>query len=286
MVLEILIGPRGAERNPWEMVFFGFLYASIAMFLSYWVFKEYTSLVMVFLTVLASLYLFQMTLKLEEKKDVNIAEETTLLKEHSKALFFLMFLFLGYTFAFSFWYTVLPDPLVNNMFNIQIETIQAVNTVSSVNTNAIQNASLFNIIFSNNIKVLLFCILFAFFYGAGALFILVWNASVVGTAMGSFVRTGLASAAQNIGLFNIAGYLQHYSLSLLRYLTHGSFEILAYFMAALGAGIISIAVVRHDFREGKFIHILFDSLDLIVISVLVLVLAALIEVYVTPLFFT
>ena len=286
MVLEILIGPRGAERRPWEMIFFGFLYASIAIFLARWVFQNNASLVMVFLTVIASLYLVQMTLKLEEKKDIKIKEERLLLKEHFKALAVFILLFLGYAFAFSFWYIVLPPNEVNTIFDVQIQTIQEVNRVSSVSANAVQNAALFNVIFTNNIKVLLFCILFAFFYGAGALFILVWNASVVGTAMGSFVRSGIASMAQQVGLWNVAAYFQHYSLSLVRYLTHGSFEILAYFMAALGAGIISIAVVRHDFREGKFMHILFDSIDLIVMSILVLVVAALVEVYITPLFFS
>jgi uncharacterized membrane protein SpoIIM required for sporulation len=44
-------------------------------------------------------------------------------------------------------------------------------------------------------------------------------------------------------------------------------------------------VVRHDFRDEKFTHIVMDSLDLIVVAVLALVVGAIIEVYITPAIF-
>ena len=190
MVLELLIGPRVAEQKPWQMIFFGMLYASIGLFLSLWVFPAYASIVMVFLTVLASLYLVQRALRLEEHKDMKIKEELLLLKEHGRALAFLMFMFIGFVLAFSLWYMVLPTDMVNQVFDVQIKTIQQINTISSVDASAVQQAGLFNKIFSNNIQVLLFSILFAFFYGAGAVFILVWNASVVpgGSACASVSR--------------------------------------------------------------------------------------------------
>lgn len=286
MVLEVIIGPKAAERNPWEMLFFGFVYASIALFLSLWIFEKQASMVMVFLTVLACLYLIQSTLKLEEKKDIKFKEELPLLKEHARALSFFMFLFFGFTIAFAFWYVVLPQETVAKVFDVQIETIQAVNTMtSSLNTHAVQSSSLLELIFLNNIKVLMFSILFAFFYGAGAIFILAWNASVVGVAIGEFARGSIATFAGSAGLFSAATYFSSFALGILRYMMHGSLEILAYFMAALGAGIISIAVARHDFAEDRFRKILLDSVDLFVIAVIVLLSAALVEVYVTPVFF-
>ena len=88
MVLESLVNPIKAERQPYEMFFIGLLYASIAIFLSIWIFKEYSSLVMVFLTVFAAVPLMYNTLKLEEKKDIEISGERKLLREHGKALKF------------------------------------------------------------------------------------------------------------------------------------------------------------------------------------------------------
>ena len=98
MVIESLVNPAKAEGRPWEMFFLGFLYASIAVFLSLWIFQDYSSLVMVFLTVFASVPVVYTLIAIEEKKDTSGRSERSLLKEHSKALAVLIFLFLGYTF--------------------------------------------------------------------------------------------------------------------------------------------------------------------------------------------
>lgn len=285
MVLEMLMSPKKAERKPWEMFFIGLFYASIAIFLSNWIFQKYASLVMVFLTVLAPLFLIQNTLMFEEEKDKEISSEIILLKEHGKALSYFMFLFMGFVIAYAFWYLVLPSHMVSNIFGVQIETIESINTLASAHLSWSGAPTLLSQIFLNNSKVLFFCLLFAFFYGAGAVFILAWNASVVGAAMGGFIRTGLATIARDVGFIGLSHYLSTFSLSLLRYFTHGLFEILAYFIAALGGGIISVAVARHDFGTEEFKHIAMDSLDLIVIAVFMLFFAALVEVYITPLLF-
>lgn len=286
-MIESIISPVNAENHPWKLFFIGFIYTSLALFLSLWIFKEYASLVAVFLTVLASMFLVHRTLKLEEQKDVDLKEETSMLREHAKALFFLIFLFLGFVVAFSFWYIVLPANTVQLAFDTQINTINAVNKVTGniISSSAISSASLFSKIFFNNFKVLFFCILLAFFYGAGVIFILVWNASVIGAAVGNFVRSGIAQMTSELGFASASHYFSIYSLGLLRYLTHGIFEILAYFTAALGAGIISIAVINHEYNSPKFIKIIKDSLSLFLLAVILLIIAALIEVYITPLMF-
>ena len=130
-----------------------------------------------------------------------------------------------------------------------------------------------------------FSFIFAFFYGAGAVFILAWNAAVVGTAIGSFARGAIASVANELGLVGVGGYLSAYSLGLMRYLTHGWLEILAYFTAALAGGIISLAIMRHGVGSPGFRRTLVDTLDLAAISIMMLVAAAGIEVYITPLLF-
>ena len=68
-------------------------------------------------------------------------------------------------------------------------------------------------------------------------------------------------------------------------MTHGVPEILAYFVAGLAGGIISVAVIRHDMKSSNFRKVLLDSIDLIFIAVFLLIIAALLEVFVTPLFF-
>ncbi len=282
MVLESLINPSKAEQTPSRLFFIGFFYSSIAMLLSMWVFKEYASLVMVFLTVFACVPLLVNTMRLEEQKDLEIEGEVTLLKEHSKAITFLMFLFFGMVAAFTLWYVAFPSSVTESLFGVQSEMISGLNQRLTGN---VTNISLFSHIFMNNVKVLIFCILFSFLYGAGAIFILTWNASVIGTAMGNFIKTHISTYAANVGLPGISTYFYASALGLLRYSIHGLPEILAYFIAGLAGGIISFAVVRHSFTTKAFEKILIDSSDLILLSVFILFIAAILEVYITPIFF-
>ena len=72
MVLESITNPFRAEKKPWTMFLIGALYASIALFLGNWIFKEYASLMMVFLTTMACIPLLYHTMKAEERKDTAI----------------------------------------------------------------------------------------------------------------------------------------------------------------------------------------------------------------------
>jgi len=75
------------------------------------------------------------------------------------------------------------------------------------------------------------------------------------------------------------------SLGILRYALHGIPEITAYFVAALAGGIFSAALVRGDLNGPKARRIFADCGDLLVIALVILLLAAAIEVFITPLFF-
>ena len=283
MVLESLLNPVKAERKPWEMFFIGFLYSSVAILLSMWIFRDQTSLVMVFLTVMACIPIVYNTMKLEEKKDMEIPKERALMKEHNKAIAFLMFLFFGITISFVAWYIFLPSNVIDYAFDKQIATIQAIN--NQVAGNAYQQFSAFSKIFFNNVKVLSFSILFAFIYGAGAIFILTWNASVIGAAIGNFIRSNLSGYAGLLGFDKFSSYFNVISIGLLRYVLHGIPEILAYFYGGLAGGIISVAVIKKHYKDEKFSHILFDVSELLVISLAFLLVAAFIEVYITPILF-
>jgi len=61
-------------------------------------------------------------------------------------------------------------------------------------------------------------------------------------------------------------FLGAFGISFLRYAIHGIPEILAYFTAGLAGGIISVAVIRHDFLTKKFKNIVIDSVDLTVLT--------------------
>ncbi len=272
MVFEFLVSTKNAERHPWEMFFIGMIYSSLGLFLSYWIFKDYSSIVMVFLTVLASIHIIHGAFSNEEERDKKEVNEMFLLKSHGRVLTYFIFLFLGFTLGFAIWNIVLPTGMSDILFAAQQGTIQSIN--AKFTGHAVSSAQAFTIIFLNNLRVLFFALLFSFFYGAGSIFILAWNASVIAAAIASFFRSLVHG-----------GILSAFSLAMLRYFTHGIPEVLAYFTAALAGGIISIAIIKHDYKSKRFKEILIDSVDLILLSVGILFVAAVIEVYVTPLLF-
>jgi uncharacterized membrane protein SpoIIM required for sporulation len=190
-----------------------------------------------------------------------------------------MWLFLGFVIAFSFWNIVLQDP---NLLNFQIQTYCQINSpgdasgcvekYSSGNFNitgkAINGLRLLSII-ENNVYVMIFTLVFSLIFGAGALFILVWNASVIAAAIGIFTKYRISEIP----------------LGIARYIIHGFPEITAYFITALAGGIFGIGLARYGIKNPNFLKIVENVIVLIFIALIVLVIAALLEVYITPMIF-
>ena len=282
MVLESLVNPELARRKPHDMFFFGVFTASIGLFLSYWVFRQFSSLIMVFLITLASVPFLYFTLKSEESIDLQFLDEKTILKKHSRVLYSLMLLFLGTTFSLSVWYVLLPTEMVTVLFSSQSQTIVEINNQI---TGGVASLGIVARIFLNNIRVLVFSVIFAFLYGVGALFILTWNATVIAAAIGNFVRRNVASSAGAVGLEKVSAYFSVFSFGILRYIIHGIPEILAYFVGGLAGGIISMAIINHDLFHAHREQIMYDAAELILIAVGLLFVASILEVYVTPILF-
>jgi uncharacterized membrane protein SpoIIM required for sporulation len=284
-MIEMIISPKRAEQKPWELFFIGLFYATVSLLLVSFVFgndsvlKEGSGLLIVIFTVICCLPFVYYLIKFEEGKDLEISRTGKLLKEHSKAIHALMWMFLGLVIAFAFWYLVLPNYTSTN-FNFQIKVFCAINSpanfeyciqqhgLSPITGNVTRGRLIMNI-FANNIYVLIFTILFSLAFGAGAIFVLVWNASVIAAAIGIFSKSSLINLP--LGVF--------------RYMIHGVPEISAYFIGALAGGIVSVAVIRRDLRGERIWKVLQDALLLIIIGIIILFLSALVEVYITPILF-
>ena len=285
-MLEMLINPRKAERRVWELFFVGAFYASLSILLVNWIFSQdavlsrYSGILVVTFTVMLSMPFVYYTIKLEEKKIGETSGTIALLKEHKKAIYAFLWLFLGFVIALSFWYTVLSS---TQSFRAQIETYCLINRpanfeacvnqydIKDVSTSVsfLSNTERLFLIFTNNIYVLIFTLIFSLIFGAGVIFVLAWNASVIAAAIGIFTKSELNALP----------------FALVRYMIHGIPEIASYFIVALAGGMISIAVIKHETGTDKFWDVLQDSLNLIIIAIIVLFAAALVEVFVTPLLF-
>jgi uncharacterized membrane protein SpoIIM required for sporulation len=116
-------------------------------------------------------------------------------------------------------------------------------------------------------------VLLSFLFGAGAVFILSWNATVVGVAMGLLVRKIQAEGA-SLPLALAKGL----PMSMSYYILHLIPEVVAYFLAAISGALISSAMTRYDGSSVKAKRLFIIAGTLIVISIFIIIMAALVEI--------
>jgi len=287
-MLESLINPKRVDKGPWKMFFVGLLYASLSLILVQAFFSgdavlsKFSGLMVVTFCVMFSLPFMYYIIKQEEREDEEMAGLFSVWKIHKDAVFALLWLFLGFVIAFSFWNLVLGNPL---LLNAQLETYCLINpgqgsleyciemnsmggSVSFPTGNSINSARFLSIL-ENNASVLIFTLIFSLIFGAGAIFVLAWNATVIASAIGIFTSYKIVQIP----------------LGLARYMIHGLPEIAAYFIAALAGGILGVGFIKNGVNSKKFMKVLENVIILLFISVIILILAAVVEVYLTPLLF-
>ncbi len=283
-MLESIINPKRAEKNPWKMFFVGLVYASLSVLLVHWFFSkdailsQYSGIIVVTFSVMFSLPFMYYIIKIEEREDEEVTGFFGVWKMHSDAVYAFMWLFLGFVVAFSFWNAVLQN---QELFNAQIETYCMINSQDSVEncvakysfntlgTGGATKETRFLSIISNNVYVMIFTLIFSLIFGAGAIFILSWNASVISAATGIFTNYNLAEIP----------------LGVARYMIHGIPEIAAYFITALAGGIFGVGAIRNGIISQKFLRVTENSVILLFIALILLVIGAIIEVYLTPILF-
>jgi uncharacterized membrane protein SpoIIM required for sporulation len=282
-MLESLINPRSAEKGPWKMFFIGLIYASLSLVLVHWFFSSdsvlsrYSGMIVVIFCVMFSLPFMYFMIRREEEEDESVEGILSVWKTHSDAIYSFLWLFLGFIIAFSFWHMVLQDP---NLLNAQIETYCRINNPGNIDscvaqysfkeetiiTSGFSNQDRFLSILENNVYVMIFTLIFSLIFGAGAIFVLAWNASVISAAINIFSKNEIRSIPLGIG----------------RYMIHGFPEIAAYFITALAGGIFGVGVLRNGVRNKKFLRVVENTVILLFIAIVILILATTIEVYITP----
>ncbi len=287
MVLESLTNPGNAEKHKSLMILLGFSFAIVGAILSYFMAGPVPSMMLVFFTAIPAIPVMYAIIKYEEEKDVMYDSEKKIFKEHTKALGAFMFLFLGMVIGLTLVFVVVPSEVDFLLFEHQLENLEYIQSSTNPSTGMVtaSQSGQFGQVFFNNVRVLIISIIFSFLFGAGAIFVLAWNASVIAAAIGSFIKEGLAFAGELTGIYRVAFQFETITVGFLMYALHGIPEILGYFTAALAGGIISVAVIKHEFGTPTFLKVLVDSADLVLASLVLLFMAALLEVYITPLIF-
>ena len=265
-MLEDIIHPKRTQKGPWKMFFIGLIYASLSLILVHWFFSQDPDLskasgmmVVLFLMMFSLPYMYFIIRK-EEKEDETVEGFKGVWNAHKDALYAFMWLFLGFVIAFSFWYIVLQD---GNLLNFQLQTYCRINSPTDINacveqyimgsdkvSGAVLKETRLLSIIENNVYVMIFTLIFSLIFGAGAIFILIWNASVIAAAIGIFTKYSWQEIPLGIG----------------RYMIHGLPEIGAYFVAALAGGIFGVGILRHGIKDERFYKVLQHSIILLFIA--------------------
>lgn len=265
-MLESLLDFKELNKKPYLMFVWAFIIClvsiAISLQLSYNVVVSgstisLTGLFAVLFIVMGSVYLITMIIKKEERieeKDIIEHHKKSFWPRHEKDIILIMFYFAGLTLAFAISASFLPA----ETFQIQVSKINQIQGIAGA---VVDHNALFSQILSNNMQVLAFSFFFSFIFGAGAVFILAWNASILGVYIGQISQS-----------------VWHIPIVSLSFIPHGLPEIAGYVCAGLAGSLISAAIIRKQ-KRGVLKIITTDSFKVLLLGVVLIILAAGVEAY-------
>lgn len=177
---------------------------------------------------------------------------------------------------------ILPDSPKNKAYLIYLESnTRFADLIYKTQTGVIYPYKEFlrSIIMVTNLKLLLFIFLTSFIFGAGSLFIISWNASIIGVYIGE-VALKYHSMIADAPFSKLFSYVIGFFYSIGRIFFHGILEFGGFFIAAIAGGLISIALFKNSLkiRDWKAIKkVGIESLALFVLSAFMIIMAAYVE---------
>lgn len=284
MVLESLLNPKKARKRPWEVFLVAVLYSIVAVLLASALFPEQASILTIALITMMFVVYIQKLFGEEEEKDELIAEKklkkSNIFERHKDVIVAYCMMFLGITVALTAVFIFLPQ--YGSVFDLQIaqptisqyaNAATAHATVSGQATASSNNAMyLFIKYVMNNSRVMILAFVLSALLGTGAIIVLAWNASVIAVFVGLKTISPLIS-----GSGHVVAFLIGLPSGLLSIALHGIPEILAYVLAAIAGGILSVGIIREKIESNEFREVFKDALTVLVVAELVIILAAFLE---------
>jgi uncharacterized membrane protein SpoIIM required for sporulation len=266
-MFESLLTYEEVEKKPWLMFIWAVVLASISVLISAQISYKVSvagqmfnlsGIFTVLFVIIPSAYFITQWIKREERfEEIAIRKyhRMSFWDKHGNYILLSLFFFAGLTLAFSVWAYALPG----DFFQVQSSKINQIQGVTGALTHG--DLGSFVRILNNNLQVTAFAFLFSLFFGAGAVFIIAWNASILGVYISQLSRHVL-----EIPWWSIF------------FLPHGVPEIGGYIFAGLAGGLISAAILRKNDRKILRVIVL-DSMKLLAVAVAMIILGAAIEVY-------
>ncbi|MBI4167832.1 MAG: stage II sporulation protein M [Candidatus Aenigmarchaeota archaeon] len=276
MVLENLAGFEGLRQH-WRRIFvFGFFVNTVSLVVASVIFEPASGLVSLFLVSAVAFPLVNKMFESEENLDVSGGEG--FFQRHAEILKIYSAFFFGVLLSTAIAYFAMDTAHANNTFNFQLSALKN-SAISDRATGATFSTSTFNAVLANNIKVAVVSFLLSIIFGAAAVFIITWNASVIAVFIGILTK---AAATPFIGFGILAAplaFLYGFITAVGSIALHGTPEIMSYFVAALAGGIISVGLEREKISSPRFRKVAKDGITLFALAILLIFIAASIEAY-------
>lgn len=284
MVLESIIGEKNIRRRPVLIFFLTLLICAGSIFFADVLFPAHSSVLSVAFITIGLVPLVFNVLADEEMEEIHARRNfTTFFARHFNLIMLFVWIFVGIILAFSVYYALAPADMRASLFSEQIKSFCSISgstgcsggvpfSISGMAASLGMNTCLSNnssvggcalYIFENNGGVLLFTIILSLLYGVGAIFIIAWNASILGVFFGEMFLTG--NVSKGLGLFQ--GML----------LGHGPPELLSYVFGALAGAILSAMVARGEVFKSEALIIWKDVFFLAVLAIFSVAYGALTE---------
>ncbi|MEM5804535.1 MAG: stage II sporulation protein M [Candidatus Aenigmatarchaeota archaeon] len=266
MIMDFLMNLE--IKRPWHLFLVGLFISSISVFISVALFAHAPSMVVVTFMTLPAIYVFTNILKKKSVQEARLHSIRKLFETNADIAELYLFLFIGMAVGIAFWYSVLSQDLTQVLFSEQLYNLRQI----GVSTASATSTDVFMTIAVNNVKLVVLCTIMSFIFGAGALFILSWNASVVGVAMGLLIAKIRAA-----GTVLPVAIMQGFSMGAAYYILHLVPEVVAYFYASVAGAFIASAMMRYAPFSRNSNRLLGVAMLLLGIAIALILVGAAIE---------
>ena len=264
-MLEQILDSKEVKKHVLFTFLLGFFYVIVGYAVSAYFFQYNASVAMLFAATLLLVPSMTHILNIEEKIESKEGMKN-FLYNHRDIFQIYISLFLGIFFAFVMigCYSQLA------VFGYQLNFLEARGDLATdvISEFAASDyvPSFGNVLglITQNLMVVVIAFVLSLFYGAGALFLIVLNASVF-AAFICYLMKHVSNDASLLGVF----------------LIHLVPELSGFLVAAIAGGVVSRAVVREKFGSQGFRNVMRDAFVLLSIAVGLIVIAAFLEVYVS-----
>jgi len=204
--------------------------------------------------------------KFFEKEIIKVSTNPTVnvLIRHKELIYAYFSIFFSAVLATYISYLLFPQ-----IFNEQVKAIYDIKMEITMYGYSIKRDAFFSYILINNLKVLMMFFIFSIIFGAGSLYLLLWNSSIIGVFLGM--------KAMEYSGNPIMKYVFYPFFSFIKILPHGILEFLGYFLASLSGAMLAMSLLIKD--RDSLQQIISDSLLLFLFSILFIVMGAFVEAF-------